>query len=66
MLTFRDAVKPSDVEQLFEQLLEFIHRMSQEELRAAREGFDEEDMAATSSQADRANLLSNLKSSEKS
>jgi type I restriction enzyme, R subunit len=35
----------ASVEQLFEQLLEFIRRMSDEEQRAVREGLDDEDLA---------------------
>ncbi len=35
----------ASVEQLFEQLLDFIRRMSHEEQRAAREGLDEEELA---------------------
>ena len=35
----------ASVEQLFEQLLEFIRRMSDEEQRAVREGLDEEELA---------------------
>jgi type I restriction enzyme R subunit len=35
----------ASVEQLFEQLLDFIRSMSQEEQRAAREGLDEEELA---------------------
>jgi type I restriction enzyme, R subunit len=35
----------ASVEQLFEQLLEFIRRMSDEEQRAAREGLDDEQLA---------------------
>jgi type I restriction enzyme R subunit len=35
----------ASVEQLFEQLLEFIRRMSTEEQRAAREGMNEEELA---------------------
>jgi type I restriction enzyme R subunit len=35
----------ASVEQLFEQLLDFIRGMSQEELRAAGEGLDEEELA---------------------
>jgi type I restriction enzyme R subunit len=35
----------ASVEQLFEQLLEFIRRMTEEEQRAVREGLDEEELA---------------------
>jgi type I restriction enzyme, R subunit len=35
----------ASVEELFEQLLEFIRRMSNEEQRAAREGMNEEELA---------------------
>jgi type I restriction enzyme R subunit len=35
----------ASVEQLFEQLLDFIRRMSDEEQRAVREGLDEEELA---------------------
>src|SRR5258708_11658179 len=35
----------ASVEQLFQQLLDFIRTMSEEEQRAAREGLDEEELA---------------------
>jgi type I restriction enzyme R subunit len=35
----------ASVDQLFEQLLDFIRRLSEEEQRAVREGLDEEELA---------------------
>jgi type I restriction enzyme, R subunit len=39
----------ASVEQLFEQLLDFIRRMSDEEQRAVREGLDDEELAISTS-----------------